>query len=130
MSVFSIALSGLNAQSIAIGAHAQNIANLSSSGKIDPQAGDRRAYQPVRPVFDSSDTGGVVADVVDIDPSSFAVYDPDSVDANDEGLVAFPNISLEDEVLGLVQSKNAYVASAKVIAVQRDMDRELLDLFA
>ncbi len=130
MSAYTIALSGMNAQSVAIGAHARNVANLYSSGKVHPEAGDRTAYQPVKPVFSPADKGGVIADVVDIDPASFAVYDPDSVDANEQGLVAYPNISLEDEITGLLQSKNAYIASAKIVSVQRDMDKELLDLFA
>ena len=130
MSVSAIALSGLNAQSVALGAHSDNIANLRSSGKVNPGPNDRRAYVPVKPVFSSVDGGGVVADVVDIDEEAVLAYDPESVDANEDGLIAVPNISLEDEIFGVLQAKNAYIANAKVIGVQRDMDRALLDILA
>jgi flagellar basal-body rod protein FlgC len=117
MSVFSTALSGMQAQSAALNTHAKNIANMRS--------GD---YELKKPVFKSRENGGVIADEVDIDPSHVKVYDPDSVEADEEGLVSVPNISLEEEIFGVLQTKHAYAASAKVVQVQRDMDREVLDI--
>lgn len=130
MSVYPIALSGLVAQSRAVGAYAQNIANVHSNGRVNAQPGERSAYIPVDPVFISENSGGVREENRVVDPSSVDVYLPDSADANEEGLVSVPNIDLESQITGLLFSKNAYIANAKVIGVQRDMDKELLDIFA
>lgn len=130
MNVYGIALSGLNAQSVAVGARADNIANMRTSGRVDPGAGDRRAYQPVLPVQTPVEGGGVVTDVVSLSNGVVTLYDPDSPDANADGLVAYPNISLEEEIVGLLTAETAYTANAKVIEIQRDMDRALFDIFA
>jgi flagellar basal-body rod protein FlgC len=126
--VYGIALSGLVAQSTAVAARADNIANMRTSGRVDPAAGDRRAYEPVTPVQRSQSGGGVVTDIVSVENGVVAFYEPDSPDANADGLVAYPNISLEEEITGLLTAKTAYTANAKVIGVQRDMDRALLDI--
>jgi flagellar basal-body rod protein FlgC len=129
MSVYASAVSGLLAQSVVLGAHAQNIANAGVTGKPNPGPGDRVAYQPVDAVTISNE-GSVAASLIPRDPSSVNFYDPDSIDSNDEGLVAYPNVSLEDEVVGLLTAKNSYIADAKVISVQRKLDKELLDIIA
>jgi flagellar basal-body rod protein FlgC len=127
-SVYGIALSGLVAQSTAIAARASNIANMRTSGRVDPAAGDRHAYEPVTPVQTSQSGGGVVTDIVSVKNGVVALYEPDSPDANADGRVAYPNIRLEEEITGLLTAKTAYTANAKVIGVQRDMDRALLDI--
>jgi flagellar basal-body rod protein FlgC len=129
MSVYSIALSGLVAQTRAVGAYAQNIANLHSSGRVNPGPGERGAYAPIDPVTISTGAG-VRTDFRVVDPPQVKVYSPDSADANDDGLIAVPNISLEEQLVGTMLAKNAYVASAKILGVQRDLDRELLDIIS
>ncbi len=129
MSVYSIAVSGLTAQSAILGARAQNIANAGVTGRVDPKPGERKAYAPIDPVTISRENG-VAASFVERDPASVSIYDPDSVDANEEGVVAYPNVNLEEEIVGVLVAKNAYIANAKVISVQRDLDKELLDILA
>lgn len=129
MSASSIAVSGLLAQSGVMAGYAQNIANAGVTGKVSPKPGDRVAYQPVDPVTIST-AGGVAAQFIPVQPSTVTVYDPDSADSDADGFMAAPNVSLEDDILGLLTAKNAYIADAKVIAVQRKLDQELLDIFA
>ena len=129
MSAYSVAVSGLLAQSAVAGAHAQNIVNANVTGKPHPGPGDRTAYQPIDPVTISKE-GYVAAAFVPRDPANVVFYDPDSSDSDADGLVAYPNVSLEEEIVGLLTAKNSYIANAKIISVQRDMDRELLDILA
>jgi len=129
MSAYSVAVSGLLAQSAVVGAHAQNIANAHVSGKPNPGPGDRKAYQPIDPVTISHE-GSVAFSFVERDPGTANVYDPDSPDSDAEGLVAVPDVSLEEEIVGMLTAKNAYIADAKIIKIQREMDKELLDIIA
>lgn len=128
MSAYSIALSGLIAQSSILAARAQNIAGSSVTGKLNPSTGDRRAYAPVDAVTVSTTGGGVAAEIVPVEPSSVALYDPDSLDSDADGMIAAPNVSLEEEIVGLNVAKNAYITNAKTISVQRDMDDALMDI--
>jgi flagellar basal-body rod protein FlgC len=124
MSVYSTALSALTAQGKALAAYASNIAN---AGDETPKNGS--AYIPVDPVFISTE-GGVAAQYVPVNPPSISVYNPDSANADENGLVSLPNIDLQDQVVGTILSKNAYAANAKVIKAQSDMDKALLDILS
>lgn len=129
MSSYSIAISGLNAQQRAVGVYAQNIANAGVTGKINPAAGERKAYEPLDPVSISVDGGGVRSETVPVNPGTVPVYDPESPDANSDGLIAVPNVSLEDNLVGMQTAKQLYGANAKVIKVQEEMDKALLNIF-
>lgn len=130
MSAYSVAVSGLLAQSSVAAAHAQNIANAGVTGKPSPRPGERVAYQPIDPVTISTEGGNIAAQFVPVQPGSVTYYDPSSADSNEEGLVAVPNVNLEEEIVGLLTAKTAYAADAKIISVQREMDRDLLNIFA
>ncbi|MDB5477671.1 MAG: putative flagellar basal-body rod protein FlgC [Alphaproteobacteria bacterium] len=119
MSVYTTALNGLAAQSRAIGAIAQNIANAGTTGKLAPKPGERGAYAPIDPVTLSPKANGVIA-----------LFDPDSPDANDDGLVAVPDISLEEQLTGALVAKDNFKANAKIIKIQQEMDKELLNIIA
>lgn len=128
MSVYQIALSGMNAQSKAVSIYAQNIANMQSGGKPKSQTGERAAYIPLDPVSISDAAGGVRVESRPVDPASVPVYSPDSVDADGNGLVEMPNIRLEEQIVGSMIAKTGYAANAKMFAMQRDLDRALLDI--
>ena len=128
MSSYSIAVSGLAAQSAKVAGHAQNIVNAGVTGKPHSKPGARIAYQPVDVVSISREGGGVSTQVVPRDPGTSLVYAPDSADSDENGNVAVPDVSLEEEIVGLSTAKNAYAADAKIISVQRQMDKDLLDI--
>ncbi len=129
----SIALSGLTAQSIRLAASASNIANVSTSGVLPTkQSPASTVYRPLSVSYTALTTGagqagGVRADVTE-DPDGYsAVYDPSNVHANNEGLVAAPNVDLARETVNILVAKTLFKANLSVIKAEREMLGELLD---
>lgn len=130
--VISTALSGLFATKRTTQAHASNIANVSTIGQI-PENGvetTKQAYQPYDSVNISSEGDGVQSEFISRDPGSSSAYYPNSTYSNEEGLVDVPNVSLDDEIIGLQQASNAYKANLAVIRIAEDLSDELLDIIA
>lgn len=58
------------------------------------------------------------------------VYDPGHPDADAEGYVGMPNISVAQEMVDLISATRAYQANASAITAARDMNRAALDIGA
>lgn len=108
-SLFSTALSGINAAGAILNTAASNIANADSAG-----------YKAARVNLASSRTGGGV-DVVSItrDPS------PGGLDADGQEL---SNVDLPTEIVNLKKGALLYKANAAVIRVGDELTGTLLDL--
>ncbi|MEZ0225488.1 MAG: flagellar basal body rod protein FlgC [Alphaproteobacteria bacterium] len=133
----SIALSGLVAQSQRLAATASNIANASTTGIVpsaDPSAPASTVYKPLQVTFLQLESGGIgagVTAVVTPDPDGYTVvYDPESIYANSEGLIAAPNVDYANELVNLIEIKLAYRANISVIKTQDAMIGDLLDEIA
>ncbi len=132
----SIALSGLNAQKQRLAASASNIANATTGGSV-PNASSSTApsapasastvYKPLQ-VNLSSVPGGVQAETVQNQNGYSVVYDPSSSFANNEGLVAVPDVDLAKEAVNLTEIKILYKANLSVMKTQDQMMGELLDI--
>ena len=142
-SVFDIAVSGLKAQSRRLAVSADNVANLSSLGvHPDPQLAKPEGFAPQRTVFSSQflaqaqaqaqggggGGSGVTASTAPISPASFLSYQPDHPDADPDGMVPLPNVSLEQEVVEQIQALRLFQANVKTIQVQDRMLGALLDI--
>jgi flagellar basal-body rod protein FlgC len=128
-SVFDIAASGLRAQSRRLAVSADNVANLSSLGvHPDPELAKPEGFAPQRTVFSSQDGGGVAASTAPITPASFLSYQPDHPDADPDGMVPLPNVSLEQEVVEQIQALRLFQANVKTIQTQDRMLGALLDI--
>ncbi len=132
-SVFDIAVSGLRAQSRRLAVSADNVANVSSLGvHPDPQLAKPEGFAPRRTVFSSQALdgvgGGVAASMAPITPASFLSYQPDHPDADPDGLVPLPNVSLEQEMVEQIQALRLFQANVKTIQVQDQMLGALLDI--
>lgn len=129
----SIALSGLRAQTTRLNATANNIANATTGGAVpsaDPSAPASTLYTPVTVDF-SSQAGGGVSAQVRADPNAYSViYDPSSVHANADGLVAVPDVDLAEQAVNLIETKALYKANVSVIKTQDEMLGDLLDTIA
>jgi flagellar basal-body rod protein FlgC len=131
-----IALSGLTAQKQRLGAAASNIANAGTAGVIpDASAGGvSTVYTPLRVDFTSREIGGRgggVAAIVSPETSGYAVvYDPSSIYAGKDGLIAVPNVDLTAEAVTLMETKLAFRANVSVIKAQKEMMGEILDTIA
>ena len=132
-SVFNTAVSGLTGQSRRLAVSADNVANVSSLGvHPDPQLTKPEGFAPQRTIFSSQALGGVgggvAASTVPITPASFLSYQPDHPDADPDGLVPLPNVSLEQEVVEQIQALRLFQANVKTIQVQDQMLGALLDI--
>lgn len=144
MSIFSIATSGLSAASLRVNVAASNIANVRTTGPL-PASGASAgagssstssaypaAYVPLRvdQVDQSSGStpGGTVATVSTVSPSYTAQSDPSAPYANQDGLVAAPNVDLASEFVQLATAKYSFIANAKVIQAYSETTESLLDI--
>ncbi|MBW7967038.1 flagellar basal body rod protein FlgC [Bradyrhizobium sp. BR 10261] len=149
MSIFSIAASGLSAASLRANVAASNIANVRTAGPLPASSGSGApagagssgiaptfpaAYVPLRvdqvDRSSGSTPGGTVATVSTVSPSYIAQSDPSAPFANQDGLVAAPNVDLADQFVQLATAKYSFVANAKVIQAYSETEKSLLDITA
>jgi flagellar basal-body rod protein FlgC len=111
---------------------AMNVANMRSDGALPDAQGNYapgapRAYSPLR--VDQVDTanGGTRAIVSEVSPSYVASYDPSAPYANQDGMVAAPNVDLADEVVQQLMASYAYAANARVVTSYSQMVKSLFD---
>ncbi len=128
-SVFDIAVSGLRAQSRRLEVSAGNIANVLSLGvHPDPALAKPEAFTPQRAVFVSNAYGGVEAKAVPVTPPAYLSLQPNHPDADADGLVPLPNVSLEREMVNQILALRMFEANVKVIQTQDRMLGALLDI--
>jgi flagellar basal-body rod protein FlgC len=151
MSILSIATSGLSAASLRLNVAASNIANVLTTGPLPATSGSSTsgggtagsssnnsnfpaAYVPLRvnqvDQLSGSAPGGTSATVSTVSPSFVPQFDPSSLFANQDGLVAAPNIDLASQFIQLLTAKYDFAANAKVIQAYSDTTKSLLDITA
>ena len=134
-SISTIALSGMNAAARRLEVSASNVANVMSTGAL-PNAdgtvpvGAPRAYAPIVLVQTASAGGGTQTTVVTVAPSTIAVSDPQAPFANQDGLVAAPNIDITQEMVGQMMASYSFAANAAAMTVDDRMTKALLDITA
>ena len=133
--VFATAISGMNAAIARLSNAATNMVNVSSTGKLPAKDGEKAtSYQPTDVITLSNDvadnTLGVRTETVARSPAYYPMRDPSSSNANDQGLVAAPNVDLTKEMVDSMLAEISYKASAKVIAVEKRNEETLLDTLA
>ena len=121
---------------------ASNVANVRTTGPLPASGGSSTsagassstypsAYVPLRvdQVDQSSGStpGGTMATV---SPSYTAQSDPSAPFANQDGLVAAPNVDLANEFVQLAAAKYSFIANAKVIQAYSETTESLLDIKA
>jgi flagellar basal-body rod protein FlgC len=149
MSTLSIATSGLSAASLRLNVAASNIANALTTGPLPAAggsgasggAGNSNNNSNFPPAFvplqvnqsdqsNGSTPGGTVATVTAVSPSFVAQSDPSAPFANQDGLVAAPNVDLASQFVQLLTAKYAFAANAQVIKAYSDTTQSLLDITA
>ena len=124
----SIALSGLMAQNKSLGAAASNIANATTTGALPtPQSPVSTVYKPLNVSYTSLTGGGVTATVTPDQNGYSAVYDPSNGYANNQGLVAAPNVDLARQIVNIIETKTLFKANVSVIKTENKMLGDLLD---
>ena len=144
MSTLSIATSGLSAASLRLDVAANNIANALTTGPLPATSGSGApaggsssnnlnlpaVYVPLQVNQAAQSSGGTVATVSAVSPGFSAQSDPGAWFANQDGLVAAPNVDLASQFVQLLAAKYAFAANAKVVQSYADTTRSLLDITA
>lgn len=132
ISAKDIAVSGMRAQRVRMNVIANNIANAETTRT--PQGGPFRRQLAVfrgnqlKAGVNPSKLGVRVKDVVS-DRSPFrTVFNPSHPDANEDGYVSYPNISLAVEMVDLVSAQRAYDANIAVFVSDRRMTQKALEI--
>jgi len=134
-SISTIALSGMSAATRRLDVSASNIANAMSTGALPSAdgtlpAGAPRAYAPLELVQTSSAGGGTQTTVRTATPSTATVSDPQAPFADQNGLVAAPNVDLSQEMVGQMLASYSFAANATVMKAYDRMTNALLNITA
>jgi flagellar basal-body rod protein FlgC len=134
-SISAIALSGLNAASRRLQVSASNVANSQTTGALPNAdgtvpAGAPVAYAPLALVQTADAGGGVQTSITTVTPSTTAVFDPQASFANQDGLVAAPNVDLAQEFVGQLLASYSFAANAAVLKADDRNTKALIDITA
>lgn len=128
VSAMSIARSGLDAATRRLEVSASNIANLRTTGPVPGADGTTTAYRALEVRQTATPGGGVDARVVPRSPGwtiEPGIGDPN---ADENGLVAAPNVDLVTETTDLLMARIGYAAAAKVMKVADEMQKSAIDV--
>lgn len=143
----AIAASGLRAQRLRIETASENIANAETTrtaagGPYRRQVVTLEAgyEQPTLPLaitpgelpdpdaVPEGATGVKVSGVVEDTSQGPLVYDPGHPDADAAGYVRYPNVSVTDEMVNMLESRRMYEANATVFEAVKSMLRRAIDI--
>ena len=139
-SIFNIAGSGMNAQSVRLNTTASNIANAeTASSSAD------NTYRGRHPVFatvhqnilnggdgltmtDNDNPGVQVAGIVESDAPLQMRYEPNSPEANEEGYVFYPNVNVVEEMTNMISASRSFQINVEVMNSAKQMVQRVLTL--
>jgi flagellar basal-body rod protein FlgC len=124
----TVALSGMNAATARLDNSAKNIANIHSTSRVERGETIKAPYQPTDVVTLSQEAGGVITIQKERNNATTPVYDPESADADGDGMVQMPNVDLAQEVAQQKIATYDFKANLKVLEAQKKMDDSLLDI--
>ena len=133
--VTNIAASGLAAERMRLEVAANNLANAQTTRGADGQPYQRQqvvfasAYDNAMNSNKLSDLRGVKVDAIERDQSPFLeVFQPGHPDADADGMVRMPNISVAHEMVDLTTASRSYEANLRVLKTYRQLVEETLSL--
>ncbi|MFW5736715.1 MAG: flagellar basal body rod protein FlgC [Halanaerobium sp.] len=134
-----ISASGLSAQRLRMDTISSNISNAETT-----RDEDGNTYRRKTPIFrekldkkmgtasgngSDSNSGGVEVDEIAEDQSPFRLeYRPEHPDANEDGYVELPNVSVMTEMVNMVDASRAYEANIQAISNYKSMANSALNI--
>ncbi len=131
LKIFQVTGSGLFAQKVRLNIAATNIANSQVTRTLE--GGPYKAKVVILKAIPLSEKDPnlkvvKVEKIVD-DPSPFKeVYDPGHPDADERGIVKYPNVDVITEMVELLSAGRAYEANLTVLSTTKSMTLKTLDL--
>jgi flagellar basal-body rod protein FlgC len=134
MSIASaMAISGLKVASLRLQVAASNIANSLSTGPL-PDTANAKNFPAAHSGFRVNQTdavgGGTSATVTTATPATVSSYEPAALFADDNGMVAGPNVDLANELVQLLVARYTFAANAQVICADAQLSASLLNITA
>ncbi len=133
ISAWDIALSGIRAQRMRMNIIANNIANAETT-RTEKGGGPYRRQMVLLEGYEIGKSGfsknaGVNVKSIIYDMSPFKeVYEPEHPDANEQGIVKYPNIQLANEMADLVSAQRAYEANIATFIAHRQIRQRALEI--
>lgn len=135
-----VSASGLSAQRMRMNTISSNIANINTTRT--PEGGPYRRKDVVFEAMPEARNFGELVtmppnesiqrvQVTDVHVDQDGVemrYEPDHVDANEEGYVAYPKINLMEEMANMIQATRSYEANVSAIQATKDMALGALEI--
>jgi flagellar basal-body rod protein FlgC len=120
--IFSVAGSGMAAQSQRLNVVASNLANADSatSANGQPYKAKQVVFSAV-PVDGATAQGVKVAAVVEDNSPMKMVYDPKHPMADAQGYVAMPNVNVVDEMVNMISASRAYQNNVDVMNASKTL---------
>jgi flagellar basal-body rod protein FlgC len=130
--VMSVAGSALTAERLRMDIVASNIANVHTThdaeGNYNPYKRKLVSFKTIYDQQTDATHGVTVNQVLEDDSSLEAVYDPYHPNANTEGYVFYPNVSVEREMVDMLSAKAAYEANVTSIQTFKSMFNSALEI--
>lgn len=139
ISAVAAAVSGLAASEAELEASASNVANAQSAGPLQSATWGpavstgsaaptplAQAYQPIAAVQSATADGGVAVGFSKVSPAAEPAYDPEAPFANADGLVAEPNVDLNQETVDQMSALSTFQANLATLKVADEMQKSLL----
>jgi len=131
--IYEVAASGMAAQRLRLQLIAANVAN--SETTRTPEGGPFQKKDAVFQVHSMGTTadgmplaGVRIADIhTSKDPFVYK-YDPGHPDANEEGIVTYPNVNPIEEIVNFTGASRSYEANVAVVLATRSMGQAALDM--
>ncbi len=135
-SVFDIAGSAMNAQSIRLNTTASNIANAeTASSSADQVYRGRHAVfstlynNMTGDGFESSASVGVKVDgIVESDAPLQPRYEPHHPKADDKGYVYYPNVNVVEEMTNMISASRSFQVNVEMMNSAKQMVQRVLSL--
>ncbi len=139
-SIFNIAGSGMNAQSVRLNTTASNIANAEAAA-----SSTEAVYKGRHPVFKASyvsmlgnpnvrgantlDAAGVsVMGIVESDAPLQKRFEPNHPLADDEGYVHYPNVNVVEEMANMISASRSFQVNVEMMNSAKQMVQRVLTL--
>lgn len=140
LSGMRVSSSGMAAQRMRMNTISSNIANVNTTRS--PEGGvyrrkdvvlesmpDAKSFGEILTSQPQRDIARVqVTDITSDRKAPIMKYEPDHVDADENGYVAYPNINLMEEMANMIQATRAYEANVSAMNATKDMAMTSLDL--
>jgi flagellar basal-body rod protein FlgC len=115
--------SALDAERVRMDVISENIANINTTKGLDGKPYQRQqvVFESVLNAQQSADNGGALPETTEVarittdNRPPKMVYNPTHPDANKQGMVAMPDININDEMVDMISSSRSYEANLAVI---------------